>query len=469
MPIGDLLPEIALLLGAVAAMLAATFLPRGRQWLCAPLALVALVAGGVLCATQWYGPARFTFSDTWALDGGSVAARLLIMATAAGAVLLSPDWFRSDRRHGEYYAMLLLSTLGAMLMAGAGDMLQLVMGVLLSSVTGYVMAAYHRDWALSLEAGMKYFLIGALANTLLMVGVALLFGVLGQTAYVAMATALGGHPSSGALLLGLTLVVIGLAFKLGAVPAHAWMPDVAEGAPAPAAAFLTTVPKIGAALGLARFLMLFPPEMVAWQPLIAALAVATMTLGNLAALGQTDVRRLIGWSSVSQSGYALMAIAVRGRANEALPALLFFLAGYAAAQTCAFAVVTHLRGRTELDHYQGLASARPWTAAALVVSFLSLVGIPPLAGFVGKLTLFVAALEGGYTWLAVAAVINTVVSLFYYLKVLSAMYFAPLAAPVAVLGRWSAVALWLSTLLALGLGLAAEPLLGALGSAALLP
>ena len=470
MPIGDLMPEIALLVGAVTVMLAALLLPRERQEWCAPLALVALVVSAGLCALQWNEAAHLTFSDTWAIDGVSISARLIIVAVAASTVLLCPDWFRTERRHGEYYAMLLLSTLGALLMAGAADTLQLVMGVLLSSVTGYVMAAYHRDWALSLEAGMKYFLIGALTNTLMMIGVTLLFGMLGQTTYAAMTPGLGGVMPSGTLLLGLTLVVIGLAFKLGAVPAHAWMPDVAEGAPAPAAAFLTTVPKIGAAIALGRLLMLFPPAAFAWQPLVAALAAATMTLGNLAALGQKDVRRLIGWSSVSQSGYALMAIAVLGRSAEALPALLFFLAGYAAAQICAFSAVTHLRGRTALDHYRGLASTRPWIAAALTLSFLSLVGIPPLAGFVGKLTLFVSALQGGFAWLAIVAVINTVISLFYYLKVLSAIYFAPPAtAPVAVLGHWSATALWLSAMLTLGLGLAAQPLLGAFRSANMLP
>src|SRR5699024_8716261 len=153
--------------------------------------------------------------------------------------------------------------------------------------------------------------------------------------------------------------------------------------------------------------------------LIAALSVTTMTIGNLAALWQTDVRRLLGWSSVSQSGYALMAVAVIGLTDQALPALLFFLAAYAAANLAAFAVVTQLRGRTDIEHYRGLAAARPGVALVLVLSFLSLVGIPPLAGFVGKLLLFLAAIDAGYAWLAVAAVINTVVSLFYYLRVLA--------------------------------------------------
>jgi NADH-quinone oxidoreductase subunit N len=188
-----------------------------------------------------------------------------------------------------------------------------------------------------------------------------------------MAAAVSRTASSPALLLGVTLIVVGLAFKLGAVPAHAWLPDVAEGAPVPAAAFLTVVPKIGAAVALARLLHVFPPATVAWHALVAALAVATMTLGNLAAIGQTDVRRLIGWSSVSQSGYALMAVAVIGLSPDALPALLFFLAGYAAANLAAFAVVAHLRGRTDIEDYRGLAALRPWPAAMLVLSFLSLV------------------------------------------------------------------------------------------------
>ncbi len=190
-----------------------------------------------------------------------------------------------------------------------------------------------------------------------------------------------------------------------------------KGAPAPAAAFLTVVPKIGAAIALARFVDLFPPDAFAVRPLIAIAAFATMTLGNLAALGQSDVRRLLGWSSVSQSGYVLMAVAVVGLTNLALPAILLFMLGYAAANLAAFAAVTHLRGRTDLSDYAGLATSRPWVAVALAVSLLSLVGIPPLAGFVGKLALFLATIEGGYAWLAVTAAMNTVASLFYYLKV----------------------------------------------------
>ncbi len=467
MPVGDILPEIALILTAVAILLLAAFMRQEDHWLAAPLALAGIAVAAALCAGQ-IGRAELTFSGVWALDGASGWARLLILAATAATVLLSPGWMRSDRRHGEYYTVLLFSALGAMALAGAADLMQLVMGVLLSSVTGYTLAAYHRNWPLSVEAGMKFFLVGAFANALLVIGATLLAGLLGQTGYAEMAPLIAGR-GSPLLLLGLTFTVVGIAFKLAAVPAHSWMPDVAEGAPAPAAAFLTVVPKIGAAVALARLVDLFPVDSVAIRPLVAVLAVATMTLGNLAAIWQDDVRRLIGWSSVSQSGYALMAVCVVGLSAAAVPALLFFLLGYAAANLTAFAVVVHLRGRTALGDYAGLAEARPWAALALTLAFLSLVGIPPLAGFVGKLTLFRAVIDGGYAWLAAVAAANTVVSLFYYLRVIGSIYLRPSGGPAMSLGRWSAIVTWLGPAAIVGIGLFAEAGLAAFARSGLLP
>ncbi len=468
MPVGDILPEIVLILTAVLILIFALFSSRERQWLGAPLALAGLAIAAVFCAMQ-IGSARLTFSGVWALDGASVWGRLMILGATAFAVLLSPSWFRTDPRHGEYYTILLFSALGAMVLAAATDLIELVMGVLLSSVTGYTLAAYHRDWPLSVEAGMKYFLVGALANALLVIGVTLMFGLLGQSGYSGIEGALAERASSPLLLLGAALIVVGVAFKLGAVPAHAWMPDVAEGAPAPAAAFLTVVPKIGAAIALVRLISLFPPESFAIRPIVALIAVATMTLGNLAALWQEDVRRLIGWSSVSQSGYALMAICVIGLAPSALQALLVFLLAYAVANLAAFAVVAHLRGRTALGAYQGLGSSRPGAASVFVIAFLSLVGIPPLAGFVGKLLLFLATIEGGYSWLAVVAVANTVASLFYYLRVIGPMYFGDSSGAVPVLGRWTAGAVWICAGSVIGIGIFGEIAMFSFKDLALLP
>jgi len=471
MPIGEVLPEIVVLASAIVALLAAAFAPQRWQWAGAPLALSGLLAASVPCFAQLDVAPHLTFSGAWVLDGAGIWARLLILAASALAIVLTPQWLQGDRRHGEYYGVVLLSVLGVMLLAGAADTLQLVVGLLLASVTGYTLAAYHRDWALSVEAGMKYFLIGAFTNALLLIGVTLLFGLYGSTRYAVVAQAAAGAVPSPVLLLASTLVVIGVALELGAAPAHVWLPDVAQGAPAPAAAFLSTVPKIGAAVALARLVQILAPQAPAWHMLIATLAAATMTLGNLAALWQTDVRRLLGWSSVSQAGYALMAVTVIGRTDTAVPALLFFLAGYAVANLAAFAVITHLRGRTELAHYAGLASVRPWSAAILATSFLSLVGIPPLAGFVGKLTLFIAVIDAGYAWLAVLAVVNTVVSLFYYLRVIEVVYFGTRAGqrPVEVLGAWSGTGMLASGALVVAVGGGAHALWTSMRGAQLLP
>ena len=461
MPIGDIAPEIALVLSAVAIVLLATFLPRAQQRLCAFVALAGGLVALALVAIQLRTPVRETFSGLWVIDPASIWARLLILAVTLAVTMMSIGWFRADQREGEYYALLLLSALGAMILAGATDLLQLVMGILLSSVTGYTLAAYHRDWALSVEAGMKYFLIGALANAVLMVGVALLFGLLGDSSYAAMAAALGTTAPSPLLLVGFALTVVGVAFKLGAVPVHSWMPDVAEGAPAPVAAFLTIAPKIGGAIALARLVTLFGGIDAGVRPLVAALAVATMTLGNLAALWQSDVRRLLGWSSVSQSGYALMAVTIVGLVPDATAALLLFLAGYAAANLTAFGAVIHLRGRTAIEDYAGFAGRRPFTAAALALALLSLVGVPPLAGFVGKLLLFKTTIAAGYAWLAAIAVANTVISLFYYLRVLARMYFGERGGNARILGGWSGAALAIGAVGVPGIGIFAGLVLAA--------
>ncbi|SOC53102.1 NADH dehydrogenase subunit N [Chromohalobacter canadensis] len=458
MPIGDVLAEISLTLGAVAIVLFASFVRQRQHHWAAVLALLAIGLGAGLTIAQWGGAPRLTFSGVWALDGVALASKLVVLVAGALVVAMSPEWMRTDRRHGEYYALVLFALLGVIMMASASDTMELVLGVLLSSVASYPLAAYHRGWAPALEAGMKYFLIGALTNTLLTIGVVVLFGLTGSTGYPDIAQALATNSDRLALTIATACVVLGLTFKLAAFPAHAWMPDVAQGSPVPAAAFLTVIPKVGAAVALARFVSLLPPD-VAWRAIVASISVATMTLGNVAALRQTDVRRLLGWSSVSQSGYALMAIVVLGVSDQALPALVFFLASYAIANLAAFAVVTHLRGRTALDDYRGLARNAPIAATILIVSLLSLVGIPPLVGFFGKLMLFRVTLEDGYAWLALVAVINTVVSLFYYLRIVAPMMFGSGQSAVHVLsGQWARSTMVVAGVLLIIGGLGAEAL-----------
>ena len=469
MPIGDVAAEIVLVVGAAAVVVVTLFVDRSRHWVAAPLALAACAASGGLLAHRLATTSqRLTWDGAWTLDRAAGWAELVILATTAITVVLSREWFATDARHGEWYGLLLLSAAGAMTMAAATDSLQLVLGVLLSSATGYVLAAYHRRSALSVEAGAKYFLVGALTNTLLLAGVTVLFGAAGTTLYAGTAAGLAGA-STISLTAGAVLVTIGLAFKLGAVPAHAWVPDVAQGAPAPAAGFLTVAPKVGGIVALARILALLPDSGVGWRPLIAAVAAVTMTVGNLSALWQDDIRRLLGWSSVSQAGYALMALPVLGHTAQAVPALLFFVTAYAAGQLAAFAVVAELRGRTALTDYRGLAARRPWLAVALTLALLSFVGIPPLAGFTGKLLLFTAAIDGGYSWLAALAVANTVISLFYYLRVITPAALDPASGPVPVLGRWTAIGSAVAATLVVALGIGAQPVLDVLSDVRLVP
>ncbi len=458
MNLAHVLPQIVLVVGAAITLVVVLGVPRQHQGLGAPLALTVL---GLAVATQWRllgTPDQLTFDGMWALDATTGLATITICAATGLAVMLAPEWMATDSRRGEYHTMLLLGALGAILMAGAADLNQLVVGVTLSSVTGYVLAAYHRRSPLAVEAGMTYFLIGGLSNLVLLVGVVLAFGAAGTTLYEDLARTIGAA-DAWLLVPAAVALTVGLAFKAGAVPAHGWVPDVAQGAPLPSAAFLTVVPKIGGVLALARVVDVLPADSGAPMA-VAAVAALTMTLGNLAALRQDDVRRLLGWSSVSQAGYALMGVAAVGRSEQAMPALLLFLAAYAAANTGAFAIVGWLRGRTHLDDYAGLVRVRPWAAWGLAVALLSLVGIPPLGGFAGKLALFTAAIDADLGWLAALAVLNTVVSLAYYLRVIAATHLRdPSGDPVHRFGRWSATAS--------GLAVAATVALGVVGSALL--
>ncbi|MCC7368756.1 MAG: NADH-quinone oxidoreductase subunit N [Chloroflexi bacterium] len=453
--VADVIPEIVLVVGSVVVLLYALAAPRRLQAGAALLALATAALATVATLAMLGGPEYLTFADTYARDGTAVWGKLIVLAGTVGAIGLSVPWFESDHRHGEYYALLLLSALGAVFLAGATDLKQFVMAMMLSSATGFVLAAYHRRSSPASEAAIKYYLVGAFTSASMLIGVAYLFGLAGSTTLSGLTR---GLPTGGlALATGAALVILAVTFKIGALPAHAWVPDVAQGAPAPVAAFVTSIPKVGGLIFLARLVLALPTESVEWRPLVAVLAAATMTLGNLAALWQNDVRRLLGWSAVSQIGYGLMAVVALERSALAVPSLLFFLLAYVVGNVAAFGVVVELRGRTALGEFTGLARARAWLAGALAVSFLSFIGVPPLVGFVAKLLLFGATIEAGYTWLAALAVVNTVVSIFYYARVLGPVYFGPLAGPVPVLGRWAAVATLACAAALVLVGIVAEP------------
>jgi NADH-quinone oxidoreductase subunit N len=468
MPVGDLLPELVLLAGGVLVLLYALFTPRRAQVHAASFAVLVLAATGAASVATVGGRQRLTFFDTYAVDGAAFWGKLIVLGVTLITVLLSVDWFREDARQGEYYPILLFSALGAILLAGATDLMELILAVLLASATGYVLAAYHRHSKASAEAAIKYYLLGAITNGAMLYGAALLFGVAATTTFPGLRTGLA-NAQGWLVAVGFALVFLGVAFKMGAVPTHAWMPDVAEGAPAPAAAFLTVAAKVGALIVLARLVRVLPEAAVGWRPLIALVAAATMTLGNLAALWQDDVRRLLGWSSVSQTGYGLMAIVALDRSELALPALLFFLVAYALGNLAAFGVVIALRGLTDRRAFAGLARTRPLLAFALTLAFLSLVGVPPLAGFTAKLMLFAATIDAGYTWLAVVAIVNSVVSLAYYARVLGPAYFDTPAARPARLGPWAMLATGVCAAGLIIVGLGAQFFMDAFASIRLLP
>lgn len=469
----DVAPELILLGGAVGVLLFALFAPRRAQARAALLALLTLAAAALSTVDLLAGPERFAFASTYAVDGAALWGKLIVLVASAAVVALSVEWFGDDPRHGEYYTLLLLSVLGAVLLAGAADLMQLSLAVLLTSSTGAVLIAYHRRSRRAGEAAIKFYLLGALANGAMVFGVVLLFGLGATTTLEGLAGQLSTRlPAQSAppLVTATALVLVGLSFKLGAVPAHAWLPDVADGAPAPVATFIAAVPKVGALIAVARLVIVLPEELSGWRPLVALLAALTMTLGNIAALWQDDVRRLLGWSAVSQTGYGLMAVVALERSALALPALLYFLVAYVLATLAAFGVVVELRGQAERVRYAGLAAAHPWLAMALVVSLLSFIGVPPLAGFVAKLTLFGAVVEAGYGWLAVLAIANTVVSVAYYARVLAPVYFEPMpGAPLRVLGGWAATGVAAGTAGIVAAGIWAEPLLRAFHESRLLP
>ena len=464
--LGDIVPELILLGGGILVLLFALFAPLRAQVGAALLALVSSLASAVATLAMFESGQSLTFFETYSTDDVALWAKLIILLATSAVIALSIPWFVRDPRHGEYYTLLLFSSLGAVLLAGATDLMEIVMAIVLSSATGYVLIAYHRRSKLSSEAAIKYFLIAALTSSAMLIGVALLFGLAGTTTLTGLHQGL--PDAAAAMVVGAALIVTALGFKMGSVPAHAWMPDVAQGAPAPVAAFITTVPKVGGLVALARFVSVLP-DTIGWRPLVALLAAATMTLGNLAALWQDDVRRLLGWSAVSQTGYALMALVALGRSDLAIPSLMFFLLAYVVANIAAFGVVVELRGRTDRAAYAGLARAHPLLAISLVIAFLSLIGIPPLVGFGAKLALFTAAIEANYEWLAIVAAINTVVSIFYYARVMAPAYFDDLTSPVPVLGHWAASATYALTAAVIVAGIAAEPVLDGLRAALLLP
>lgn len=451
-----LLPEIVLFLGGLAVLMGGSFLPRTRQWLTRVAAAAALLVAASLAAVDLPGPAQMAMEGTFTVDTSTGVARIVAALGTLVVLALASDEIAGTPRESETYALLLFSTTGTLILSGADDLLVLTVGFLLASVPLYGLIGIART-PLGAEAAMKTYLLGALFGILLLLGVTLLYGVTATTSYAELTDRLADAPA-GVVAAGVVAVLGGLMFKAGGAPGHFWVPDAAQGAGGSVAAFLTTVPKIGVVIAAYRLVAMLP-DTLAWPLLVALLAVASMTLGNLAAYWQTDPRRLLGWSTVSQVGYLLVPVAVAGRSDLALPSLLLYLTGYTVTNLSAFAVTTAFPGRRELRSYRGMGRAHPWLGAALVVALLGLVGTPPTVVFVGKLTTTAAAWDAGYAWLAALVLANTVVSLFYYLRWIAPVYAreeAPLVAHDAdAPGPFSGATAIITAVLSLALGIGA--------------
>lgn len=449
----SMLPEMLVFGAGLTVLIGGSFLPRRRQYWGRALAGAALLGSAVLAAVQLARPTTEAFDGTFVVDTATGIARV---AASLGAILVlavAGDEIAGAARESEFYALVCFATTGVVVLAGAQDLLVLAPAFLLASIPLYALIGLART-AQGAEAALKTYLLGALFGILLLLGVTLLYGITGATAYSAIADGLDGAPMAVAAA-GVVCVLAGLLFKAGGVPAHFWVPDAAQGSTGATALFVTTVPKVGALVAMYR-LGEAVTHAVAWSVLIAVLAAASMTLGNLAAFWQEDPRRLLGWSTVSQVGYLMVPVAVLGGNDLAAPSLMVYLLAYTLTNSAAFAVSTALPTRRDLASYRGLARGRPWLTAALLVALLGLVGTPPTAVFVGKLTVAAAAVDGGLAWLAVVVFVNTLLSLFYYLRwVVPAFQPAAGGSEDPKAGRWSTGVAITAAGLSLLLGLAA--------------
>jgi NADH-quinone oxidoreductase subunit N len=457
----DLLPEVLLAASAVLGLLLGSWLPRARQWVIGLLAGVVCVAGIAAASVAAAAPATTAFGEAFAVDPVTSTSRIVVLCGTLLVLGVSFGPLRGDPRESEFYVLVQLAALGALMMAGTQDLLLLAAGYLLASIPAYTLAGFRKDGP-GTEAALKYYVIGALLGVLMLTGITILYAAGRGTGYPMLGDAFRDAPKV-LVATGAIGLLAGVLFKAGGVPAHFWVPDAVQGSSPPVAALLTTIPKIGALAALFRLGdAVFADSTLPWPALIAVLAAASMTLGNLGAFFQQDAKRLLAYSTISQVGYLLMPVAVAGRSDLAQQALLYYLAAYTVTNLGAFAVVCALPHAHTLDDYRGLAKQRPLLAASLVICLLGLVGTPPTAVFLGKLEAFSAAFEGGYAWLAVLAAANTVASLFYYLRWIVPAVSRGGCSSSADGDRAARVIAYAATAISLGLGLAGGPVLDVL-------
>jgi NADH-quinone oxidoreductase subunit N len=419
------LPEMILAIGAMALLMLGVFTRKSRGELVLWLAVLLLIIAGFFVAS---GSGTATaFGGSFILDPFARFLKLLTLTGAAVALLMSIDFWREEGGlKFEYPVLVLFATAGMMMMISANDLIALYVGLELQSLSLYVVAAFKRDSARSAEAGLKYFVLGALSSGMLLYGASLVYGFTGSTSFAAIAAAVQPSGANLGLIFGLVFLMAGFAFKISAVPFHMWTPDVYEGAPTPVTAFFAAAPKLAAmALTVRVLITAFPAVTLEWRQIVVFLAIASMALGAFAAIGQTNIKRLMAYSSIGHMGYALIGLAAGS--PEGVAGVIIYLAIYLAMTLGTFACILAMRrgGRMveSIESLSGLSRTSPAMAFLLAMLLFSLAGIPPLAGFFAKFYVFLAAIHAGLYALAVIGVLLSVVGAYYYLRIVKIMYF----------------------------------------------
>lgn len=421
-----ILPEISLLVLGLLVIGLDLVLPEERHGILGWVTVggLALTIGISLIAARPGEEAVLLWGGMLRHDWLGFTFKMVFLFAAAITALFSIDLVSAGHR-GEYYLLMLASTLGMNLMASAADLIMLYLAIETTSIPLYILAGFLTKDDKSTESGFKYFLFGALTSTVMLYGFSLLYGFSGSTNLYALAQGFQTGGLSTAVILGsLLLVLVGFGFKISAVPFHFWAPDTYEGAPTPIAGFLSTASKAAGFAVLARVMIaVFPNIAPEWGAIVAVLATATMTLGNVIALAQRNIKRLLAYSSIAHAGYALIGIV--SVSNLGVASTVFYLIAYVVTNLLAFGIVT-VYGRTsgsdELTAYAGMSRRSPWLALALMIALLSLAGMPPFGGFVVKFAVFAAAVQAGMVWLAIVGVLNAIVGLYYYLIILKYVY-----------------------------------------------
>lgn len=462
-----LAPLLWLAGASVVVLLADLFLRGPGRTALGWIGIAGLTATAAAALGLWDAEST-TLAGAFVVDRFGLYFALLLCASTAATLLMSMNYLeQTEIRTGDYYTLVMFAAVGMLLLAMAADLLVIFLAVELMSVAAYALTGMERSSPRSTEAALKYFLLGAFASAFLLFGIALIYGATGSTNLIEIREAVAGGSAVAPLVLGAAaLLLVGFGFKIAAVPFHGWSPDAYEGAPTAITAFMAVGVKAAAFAAFARiFLDAFADVSTVWEPLLWLLAVLTMTVGNVTAVVQTNLKRMLAYSSIAHAGYLLIGIVVGGAAGGA--ALLFYLAVYSAMSLGAFAVMI-AAGRPDkqvetLDDLAGLGFRSPLVALAMAVFMLSLAGVPPLAGFAGKFYLFHAAIDSGFVWLTVIAVLNSIVSVYYYAGVIVRMYMHEGDSQAASLVQrpYLALALLASLILTVAIGLTPSALLAA--------